>query len=409
MQIIYNISINVYGLIIRFAALFNKKAKLWVEGRKNILEKIPNNTGKSMFINWFHCASLGEFEQGRPLIEKLKEKYPHEKIFVTFYSPSGYEIRKNYAFADWVSYLPLDRKKNMQEFIGKINPSRVFIIKYELWFNMLNVLTEKKTPTYLISGKFRKEQIFFASGGSWFFEKLRKAFTHFFVQDEVSKNLLQIHGIENSSIVGDTRIDRVMEHSKNPQKFPTLEKLLVGKKVIIGGSIWDKENEFLLQYKNKIDDDTIIILAPHEVNESRIKSLQKQWAESVLWSDIDQQNICPKIILINCIGILSSLYQYGNVAVIGGGFNASIHNILEPAAFGLPVLFGPKHYKFDEASAMINNGSGFCFEKFEKFSSSLNSILQSAELRTQIKENQLEYLNSQSGATEKILSLLLQI
>lgn len=404
MELFYNFSISLYGLTIRIAALFNAKANKWVKGRVNLLTSIPHNENGEQIISWFHCASLGEFEQGRPLIEKIKKEFPNEKILLTFYSPSGYEIRKNYELADWVTYLPLDLKSKMRPFIHQINPKRVFIIKYELWFNMLSLLAEKKTPTYLISGKFRAEQVFFKPLGTWFLTRLQRAFTHFFVQDEASQKILHKNNITQTTIAGDTRIDRVLSLAKNPQKFNHLEKLLQDKMVIVAGSTWQKENDFLFQIKNKLPNNTVLIIAPHEVKDKNIETLQKRFPDAVLWSNIEETNACPQVIIINYIGILSSLYQYANLAVIGGGFNAGIHNILEPASFGLPVLFGAKHQKFDEAAAMIKEGTGFTFKEYQEFENQLLNLLASKEKQTAIKLKQAHYLQKQSGATALILS-----
>lgn len=404
MQFIYNIGILLYGLSIRIAAPFNYKARLWLHGRKNLIENLPNNSKHQYKINWFHCASLGEFEQGRPLIEQIKKLYPEEKILLTFYSPSGYEIRKNYPLADWVTYLPLDLKNRMSDFVEKVSPHRVFIIKYEFWFNLLSVLHEQKISTYLISGKFRKEQIFFQPKGIWFLNKLKEGFTHFFVQDEVSLQTLRMHGIENTTLVGDTRIDRVIELSKHPLDFPHLERLLQDKKVLIAGSTWENENEFLAKYFASFKEDMVLIVAPHEISENALVALQKRFDNVVLWSNIEEAKACPKVILIDCIGILSSLYQYGQIAVIGGGFGSGIHNILEPACFGLPVIFGPKHHKFDEAAAMIALQSGFCVNDYAEFQKTVNELLTSPDQLKNIKEKQLQWLASQSGATEKILT-----
>jgi 3-deoxy-D-manno-octulosonic-acid transferase len=406
MQLFYNFSISLYGIIIKIVAIFNVKANKWVKGRVHLLASLPHNENGEQSINWFHCASLGEFEQGRPLIEKMKKEFPNEKILLTFYSPSGYEIRKNYELADWVTYLPLDLKSKMRPFIHQINPKRVFIIKYELWFNMLSLLAEKKTPTYLISGKFRAEQIFFKPLGTWFLNHLKQAFTHFFVQDKVSQNILHKNNIDQTSIAGDTRVDRVLALAKKPLKFNHLEKILQGKKVVVAGSTWQKENDFLFEFKNKLPKNTVLIIAPHDVKEKNIEMLQKRFQNAVLWSKIEETNICPQVIIINCIGILSSLYQYANIAIIGGGFGAGIHNILEPACFGLPVLFGPKHHKFDEALAMVNQGSGFCFTNYNEFENTLNSLIGSEDKLEKIATLQKSYLDIQSGATELIMNTI---
>jgi 3-deoxy-D-manno-octulosonic-acid transferase len=404
MQFIYTIGILLYGFTICVASLFNSKAKLWVSGRRKLIEKLPDNSKKQQKINWFHCASLGEFEQGRPLIEKIKKLHPDEKILITFYSPSGYEIRKNYELADWVTYLPLDLKSNMTAFVEKVNPHKVFIIKYEFWFNLLTVLHEHKIPAYLISGKFRKEHIFFQWQGAWFLSRLKQGFTHFFVQDEPSLQILNDHGIQNATIAGDTRIDRVITLAQQPLEFPQLEHLLQNKKVLIAGSTWEEENAFLAQ--TSFDKEVVLIIAPHEISENAIFSLAKRFNDVVLWSAIEEAKECPKVIIINCIGILSSLYQYGSVAIIGGGFGSGIHNILEPACFGLPVIFGPKHHKFAEAAEMINMQSGFCVNNAAEFQKILSHLLSSPNALHEIKQKQLNWLKTQAGATERILGNL---
>ncbi|MFM7022078.1 MAG: 3-deoxy-D-manno-octulosonic acid transferase [Flavobacteriales bacterium] len=401
MEFVYNIGIFLYGLAIRLASLFNAKARLWLRGRRNLIQNLPDNSSRQYKINWFHCASLGEFEQGRPLIEQIRKRYPDEKILLTFYSPSGYEIRKNYELADWVTYLPLDVKSRMEAFVEKVRPHRVFIIKYEFWFNMLSVLNENRVSTYLVSGKFRKEQIFFQDKGKWFLEILKRGFTHFFLQEEVSLKTLNENGISNASVAGDTRIDRVLALSKNPLRFPHLEKLLGSKKVVVAGSTWQDENAFLEKFS--FDTDTVLIIAPHEISESAIASLQKKFRDVVLWSDIEKVQACPKVIIINCIGILSSLYQYGHVAVIGGGFGSGIHNILEPGCFGLPVIFGPKYNKFEEAFEMLALRTAFSVKDEAQFSSALRDLLSSPEKLQEIKQKQLNWLQNQSGATERVL------
>lgn len=402
MQLFYNFSISLYGYIIRIAALFNAKARKWVDGRKDPLSALPNNTNGDIVINWFHCASLGEFEQGRPLIEKFKHDFPHEKILLTFYSPSGYEIRKYYELADYVTYLPLDVPSKMRPFIEKVNAKRVFIVKYELWFNMLSILADKNTFTYLISGKFRKEQIFFKPHGSWFLNILKKSFTHFFVQDNLSYTILEKNGLSNASVVGDTRIDRVVALAQSPLVFPHFQSLLKGKRVIIAGSTWQKENEFLQRVKKKFAKDVVLIIAPHDIKQKNIAALQSAFPEAVLWTNIENCTSEPQVIIINCIGILSSLYQYAHVAVIGGGFGSGIHNILEPACFGLPVMFGPKHQKFDEAAAMIAIETGYSFKNYKEFDDLLISLIENSDKRILIASKQKSYLNKQSGATNLI-------
>jgi len=402
MQIIYNAAIFLYGAFIRFASMFNAKARLWLGGREYLIARLPDNSSRLEYINWFHCASLGEFEQGRPLMEMMRKRKPNEKILLTFYSPSGYEIRKDYALADWVTYLPLDRKSKMKAFIDKVQPTRVFIIKYEFWFNMLSVLSEQKIATYLISGKFRKEHVFFQNSGTWFLTILRQSFTHFFVQDVASRQILKDFGIEQVTVTGDTRIDRVLALAQQPKSFPYLEVLLKGKRVVIAGSTWQKEHDFLAKAKDVFSTEMIWIIAPHEVGTAAISALQMKFKDAVLWTDLEQSISCPRVLIVNCIGVLSSLYQYADIAIVGGGFGAGIHNILEPASFGLPVVFGPKHYKFHEAQAMLDLNTGYCIHNEIDFIKALQMLLSSDELLLKIEAKQLNYLKAQSGASDKI-------
>ena len=408
MRFLYTLSIYSYLFAIRIASLFNPKAKLWLKGRKSIFEDLRNKIQDSRLktkdskLIWFHCASLGEFEQGRPLMEKLKTQNSKLKILLTFFSPSGYEVRKNYSGADWIFYLPIDTPKNAERFIETIKPSSVFFIKYEFWFNYLNELKNQNIPTYLISGIFRKEQHFFKSYGAWFRKQLN-AFTHFYVQDESSEKLLHSINCKNTTLSGDTRFDRVFEISKNVKSIPLIETFKQGKNIFIAGSTWLEDEKMVSSLKLE---NSKLIIAPHEIDEAHIQSIIQQFnnLKTIRFSHANSENVKDaEVLIIDNIGMLSSVYQYGAIAFIGGGFGKGIHNILEAATFGLPVIFGPNYQKFTEAKELITSGGAFCInneKEFQKTLSLLNdkSVLQTASYVAS------SYVKNKTGATEKILN-----
>lgn len=408
---LYNISIYFYGIFIHIAALFNSKAKLWVNGRANIFEKLESefkNRTSQASLTWVHCASLGEFEQGRPLIEKIKIMCPESQILLTFFSPSGYEIRKNYIGADYVYYLPLDTPFNSKKFIEIIKPDIALFVKYEFWFNYLNELKKQKIPTYLVCGIFRKDHYFFKNSGSWFRVQL-KAFTHFFVQEEASKILLNSIGYTNITIAGDTRFDRVFEISKNVTEFKLVKEFTGSNKVLIAGSTWQEDLKLISKSNFKTSGFKLII-ASHEVDEITVQSAAQQFNNLavVRYSDANQQNIrTADVLIIDNIGMLSSLYQYGTIAFIGGGFGKGIHNILEAATFGLPVIFGPNHLKFIEAKELIQSGGAFTVSTPDELNRTFDLLNQSEALKIASITSKT-YVAAHTGATEKILTSILK-
>ncbi|MGB1018490.1 MAG: 3-deoxy-D-manno-octulosonic acid transferase [Chitinophagales bacterium] len=394
---IYNISIRAYYIALWIVSFFNKKAKLWIDGRKIKIEKVEN--AESI---WFHCASLGEFEQARPLLEKLKKDYPHFKIVLTFFSPSGYEIRKNYSEADFVYYLPLDTKKKAEEFIRKINPKMVFFIKYEFWFNFLEQLHIKKINTYLVSGIFRSKQSFFKPYGK-LFRKMLGYFSHLFVQNENSLQLLKSIDLKNISQANDTRFDRVVAIRNKAKTFPEIEQFVDNKPCIVLGSSWLVDDKL---FKNSLEtlNNYKLIIAPHDINNERIKEVQSLFPNSILYSDIKKYRQ-EKVLIINNMGMLSSIYQYGQIAYIGGGFGVSIHNILEAAVYGIPVLFGPAHHKMKEAADLIANKGGFEVNNLGELKTIL-TILKNKEKLQKSSNSAFKYVQENTGGTEKILSFL---
>lgn len=382
MHLLYNIGIFLYGLSIQLAALFNPKAKQWIVGRKNIHIK-PTDY-------WFHCASLGEFEQGRPIIEAIKAQYPSKRILLTFFSPSGYEVRKDYPLADQVCYLPLDTPKNAKKFIEAAQPQAAIFVKYEFWANYLLNLNKQGTKSYIISSIFRKEQHFFKWYGAWF-RKVLQTVNHFFVQNQESKELLASIGITQCSISGDSRFDRVLQNAKQAKNIPLIEAFKGGKQLIVCGSTWAKDETLLLNITKDFPE-VKWIFAPHEIKHS--KKLAKQ-SKGLLLSEATENNIQGQShLIIDNIGMLSSLYQYADVAYIGGGFGTGVHNILEAAAFGCPTLFGPNYHKFKEALELITIGGAKSIENSQNLKTDLQNFLANNK-----SDAISAYCQKQAGAT----------
>jgi len=404
MLFLYNIGIYSYFLLILLSSPFNKKAKLWIKGRKNIFKRLAENIDSSSKIAWFHCASLGEFEQGRPVIEEFKKKYNTYKILVTFFSPSGYEIRKNYKEADYIFYLPVDFKCNVKKFIKIVNPQIAFFVKYEFWYNYLNELNNSKVPTYIFSANFRKEQIFFKSYGE-FYKNMLKYFNHIFVQNENSLQLLQTIGINNITISGDTRFDRVYTIAQNSTQLPLIEIFKQNKLLFIAGSTWEKDAEILIKYINSTKNNIKFIIAPHEISNSNIEQIYSSVNKKVVkYSEAKENDIADySVLIIDNIGMLSSLYKYAEIAYIGGGFGKGIHNLLEAATFGMPVIFGPNHHKFVEATDLIKMGAGFEISGYDDFCAKINEFIDNPTKLSDASFNAKSYVERNIGATKRIL------
>jgi 3-deoxy-D-manno-octulosonic-acid transferase len=402
MKLLYIIGIQAYTLLIRIFSLFNPKAKLFINGRKNIYTLIAQKINPEEKHIWFHFASLGEFEQGRPVLEKLKTLYPGKKIVVTFFSPSGYEIRKNYALAD-VFYLPIDTATNAKRFIASINPEMAIFTKYEFWHFYFKELKTQGIPLYVISGIFRESQAFFKWYGS-FYRNILKSVTYFFVQNEESKNLLKSIGLNNVTINGDTRFDRVYENAQSPKQLPLIESFIGNSPTLVCGSTWPEDEKILSALPEKYPDWKFII-APHEIHESHIESIEKQFSVgSMRFSVFSSQisDLKSQILIIDNIGMLSSLYQYGKVAYIGGGFGTGIHNTLEAAAFGLPVIFGPKYDKFQEAKDLIALGAAKSIGSTEELISAFENFAENKNAA----ELARKYVTDKKGATDQIISMI---
>lgn len=401
---LYNLGIFLLGVVMRLAALFHPKAALWVKGRKNLLANIPDLSSKE--VCWFHCASLGEYDQAIPVISALKERNPSLFVVLTFYSPSGYE---NYAsrklVADYYCYIPLDTPRNARAFVSKINPKTVFFVKYEFWNNHLKAAKKNGAEIYLVSGLFRAKHRFFKSYGH-VFRKTLFLFDYFFVQNQSSKDLLAQIGLDRVSVSGDTRFDKVLDNKAACTPDPIAERFLGGSKALILGSTWTPDEEILEDLVKTLAPNKPIIIAPHDVKEAHINEIAKRWEGScVLYTEFEASYLPEKhtILLVNCIGKLSNLYQYGDVAYVGGGFSGSLHNILEPAVFGMPVFFGPKYSRFPEAEAFIQAGFAHSVADHKELNAAFQAMLpQQAE---EAKKAQKLVFESR-GASQKIVDFL---
>lgn len=407
MQFFYCILIRLYYLTILIVSPFNIKAKSWIKGRKNLFQLLNNAIGGQTDVVWFHCASLGEFEQGRPVIEAYKVQNPDHKILLTFFSPSGYEIRKNYNGADWVFYLPLDTRSNVIKFLNIVKPCKVIFVKYEFWKNFLKELSKNNIPVYLISAIFRKDQLFFKWYGGWY-RKLLNYFTHIFVQNEESFNLLSDINIVHISVAGDTRFDRVYEIASNAKVIEEAAKFSEGYKIIIVGSAWPKDEEILAPYINKSASEIKFIIAPHEISESALVKTEESISVPVvrfskaLKSDLKT----TRVLLVDNVGMLSSLYKYGYIAYIGGGFGKGIHNILEAAVFGLPVFFGTNYHKFSEAVDLISEKGAFSVNSYNELEQHLNRLLSDNVYCQKTSDISKSFVESRIGATKKIMEFI---
>jgi len=405
---LYNITIRIYYLLIVIASSFNAKARLWLKGRKGLLESLGEKINRKNKLFWIHAASLGEFEQGRPLIEALKEKYPDDIILLTFFSPSGFEIRKDYKGADIIIYLPFDFSRNAKKFLDIVKPDKAIFIKYEFWYNYIFELHRRKIPVILISAIFRKNQIFFKWYGSWF-RKALSFYKFIFVQNQDSQALLESIGISNSIVSGDTRFDRVVKIKEQKNEIDLLRKFKDGKKILIAGSTWDKDENLIIEYINNTSNDIKFIIAPHEVNESHISEiLNKIKTNKIKYSEAGATELGDcNVLIIDNIGQLSSMYSYAEVSYIGGGFGVGIHNILEPASFGLPVLFGPNYKKFSEAKILVEKGGALPVNNFKEFEVIVNAFLNNSIELNKASKICSEFVNENIGASEMIMEKLI--
>ncbi|MDP2687780.1 MAG: glycosyltransferase N-terminal domain-containing protein [Aequorivita sp.] len=408
MHTIYNLLIYVVSFALRIVALFSKKMKLFVNGRKSVFEILQQKILPTDKTIWFHCASLGEFEQGVPIIEALKKLKPEHKIVVSFFSPSGFEIKKNTTLADTVVYLPMDTPANAKKFIAAVHPSLAIFVKYEFWPNYLFELQKKNILTLLVSGIFRENQIFFKSYGS-FMRKALTTFEHFFVQDENSEKLLKSIGFKNITISGDTRFDRVSHQIEMNNTLKFAEEFKGNSLCIVCGSTWPEDEAVLLDYINAAPEKVKFIIAPHKIENDKIAAFSKKIVKkTVLHSHKDEVNISEySVLIIDCIGLLSKLYSYADIAYVGGAMGKTgLHNILEPATFGLPIIIGKNYQEFPEAIRLRNLAGLYSIENASEFEEIFNKLLQDTSFRNKTGMISGHFVNKNVGATAKIIDYI---
>ncbi|WP_163398187.1 3-deoxy-D-manno-octulosonic acid transferase [Flavobacterium fluviatile] len=408
MLFLYNLLVLIAGFFLKTAALFSPKMKLFVNGRKNVFVILKEKIKYEDKTIWFHSASLGEYEQGLPVIEKIKEKYPEHKIIVTFFSPSGYEVRKNNNVADITLYLPLDTKTNAKQFLKLVHPELVFFIKYEFWLNYLNELKKLNTPTYLISGIFRDNQMFFKWYGG-FYRKALKTFTYFFVQNENSKAKIESIGFHNVIVSGDTRFDRVNAILERDNSLEFIDVFKNNQPTIVIGSSWPKDEVLLSEYINQAPKNVKFIIAPHNIKKEQIENLKNSISKkTVLFSEKENKNLADyTVFIIDTVGLLTKIYSYGTIAYVGGGFgNPGIHNILEPATFGLPIVIGPHYSRFAEAVELVKLGGCMVINNQEELKQTLGRLLSDVNFLQEKREICSSYIQNNKGATDTILNTI---
>ena len=404
----YNIVIYIYLIGVAIASCFNKKVKKMWAGERQAIKVLREKVDPNARYIWFHAASLGEFEQGRPLMEYLRKTHPEYKILLTFFSPSGYEVRKNYEGADIICYLPLDTIRNARRFLRAIKPVMAFFIKYEFWYNYLHILQHRGVPTYSVSSIFRPDQIFFQWYGKGY-GRVLKCFTHFFVQNIESKNLLAKLDIHDVEVVGDTRFDRVLQIKEASKQLPIVEKFTENtSKVFIAGSSWLPDEEVFLKYFN-LHKDWKLIVAPHVIGEDHLAQIFEllKGRRVVRYTEATEENVKDaEVLIIDCFGLLSSIYHYGTISYVGGGFGVGIHNVLEAAVWDIPVIFGPNNKRFQEAQGLIMAGGGFEINDYEGFRDLMLRFETDEMFLQTSKKHAGEFVKGRAGATEKIMGSL---
>jgi len=410
MLFLYNLIVQVADFLLKIVAIFSPKIKLFVDGRKPVFEILQSKISPNDKTIWFHAASLGEYEQGLPVIEKIKTKYPNHKIVLTFFSPSGYEVRKNNSVADVTVYLPLDTKKNAEQFLSLVHPEMAFFIKYEYWPNYLNELRKLETPTYLISGIFRKNQLFFKWYGG-FYRKALETFTYFFVQNDSSKKLLLELKKTNVAVSGDTRFDRVASILEKDNSLDFISEFKNDTLTIVVGSSWPKDENLLVDYINQTSEKVKFIIAPHNIKSEQIQELKNSISKKVvLFSEVKTRLIASlqdfDVFIIDTVGILTKIYSYADIAYVGGGFgNPGVHNILEPATFGVPIVIGPNFSHFAEATALVNmEGCVSISDKNELFDA-FSNLISNDDIRNEKGHICSTFVQINKGATSIILKI----
>ena len=403
----YNIVIFLYLCGVAILSLFNEKVRKMWRGERQAIRTIKEKIDPKAQYVWFHAASLGEFEQGRPLMEQLRREHPEYKILLTFFSPSGYEVRKNYEGADIICYLPLDTILNARRFLRTIRPVMAFFIKYEFWYNYLHILRHRGVPVYSVSSIFRPGQVFFRWYGKQY-SRVLKCFTHFFVQNEVSRELLSTIGIDNVTVVGDTRFDRVLQIKEAAKQLPIVEQFKGNSKCFIAGSSWQPDEEIFIPWLNEHKDWKVVI-APHVIGEDHLQQIERmlEGRKVVRYTEATEENVKgAEVLIVNCFGLLSSIYHYADVTYVGGGFGVGIHNTLEAAVWDVPVFFGPNNQRFQEAQGLKNCGGGLEIANADDFLRYMKGFEEHPELMKELGEKAGQYVASLAGATQKVLSFV---
>ena len=408
MRLLYSLAIRCYSGMISLASLLgNAKARLWSQGRRKQWDRLKSDDSDAEWI-WFHVSSLGEFEQGLPLIEKIKERYPKYKLLLTFFSPSGYEPRKNFQLADKVAYMPSDTLTNAKRLVDNFNIKAAFFVKYDFWFNYMKVLNDNDIPLYYISALLHSNHYFFKFYASWFRKQLRYV-KHYFVQNEETENLLKSIGIANVTVTGDTRFDRVYDIARQSQSFPEIENFINGRKCIIAGSSWQTDERFLIPFIERMPENYCMIIAPHDISDSHINQITSQLKDYRLYTEIQQPTANsqqPTVLVVNTIGILKKIYRYARFAYVGGGFMSSIHNTQEALVYGCPVVIGPKYHKFVEAVDLVKDGGMFSVSNQQELNDIFERLINDEVFYDKVSNICQDYVKLSIGATEKILNYL---
>jgi 3-deoxy-D-manno-octulosonic-acid transferase len=404
---LYSFFIQVLAVLIPIAGIFHSKARLWSQGRRQWRNRLSDwRKGNPGELIWMHCASLGEFEQGRPVLEALRARCPHKKLLLTFFSPSGFQVRKHYSGVDGVFYLPADTTANARDFLAIVKPSRAMMVKYEYWPNFFLSCKQQHVPLYIVSGIFRPDQRFFGMFSS-FWRPVLAAVNHFFVQNESSVRLLESIGFTNVTLAGDTRFDRVMQLKQSPRAVEWIRAFKGEGLLVVGGSTWPADEEVLAHWFDSAPADSKLVVVPHEVGIESNLRLKKLFNDAILWSQCKTSGTSPaRVLIVDEIGWLSSIYAHADVCWIGGGFGAGIHNTLEAAVWKKPVLFGPRYLKFDEACGLISSGGAMSAKDSRVGSLLLQQLTRDAALREQMGQQAGLFVERGTGATQKILSVL---
>lgn len=410
MRFLYNILINIAWLVLSVIALFNAKIKLFIQGRKRTFPLLKEKLNKGDKTIWMHVASLGEFEQGLPILERLHSKYPEHKLVLSFFSPSGYEVKKNTSIADVVVYLPMDSHHKVKRFLNMVNPQLAIFVKYEVWPNYLYQLKKRNIPTILVSAIFSERQIYFKSYGGFMRKSLRE-FDHYFVQDEKSKKLLESIGIKNSSIGGDTRLDRVSEILKRNNQLDFMDRFKNNQICLVAGSTWPEDEKILVNYINSTPEKIKFVIAPHEIKSAHIDKIASALEKTaVRYSELDNQNLKEiDVLIIDTIGLLTKIYSYANIAYVGGGFATGLHNTMEPAIFGIPIIIGPQFGGFKEAEDLVNEGGIIPISSQDSFDNLMNDLLNHPISIKNIGAINANYINANKGASELIMKYISKI